>query len=278
MHAMLRRFKALIGESKQTMDTVLLTKIISALLYPLGLFFLLLITAILCRSIGRRRSAGVLAGTAWLLLLLASNSIVATMMVKKLEQPFPQQAFDTIAQHDAILVLGGGLRLPQRPARHTQLSGGSDRYWHAANLYKAGKAKTVLLAGGNVFAQANFKGEAFYAAELLQQWGVPSRAIITETKSRNTSENVKNTLAWLHAEGIDSVLLVTSGYHMARALELFRDEPVKVTAAAADILIRDIQRPRLLEWLPSASALSLTTLAMHEYYGQAFIRLKRIFN
>lgn len=257
------------------MDSVLITKLISAAIYPLGLFIVLICIAALFRWLKRRFVAGLCFLLAWSILLAASNPKLASFLVQSLEQQHPQQSLEEIAKHDAILVLGGGLGLPLEPSKFVQLTSGSDRYWHAARLIKAEKAPVVLLSGGNVFEQPGFEGESFYAAELMQQWGIAPDVIKIETASRNTTQNIANISNWLQTNQVKSVLLVTSAYHMPRAIEEMRALNLKVTPASADVIVRDYKRPVWLEWIPSAHALGLTTLALHEYYGLAFSKLKK---
>ena len=258
------------------MDEVLLTKVIAVLAYPLGLFMILLLLRWLAQGLAWRRIAVLLGLLASSVLLLASLPLVANRLAGSLEQQFPQLPIDQIARHDAIVVLGGGLRPPQRPAQHIQIGAGSDRYWYAARLYKAGKAPRIIVAGGNVFQQPDVRGEAHYAATLLQDWGIPADSIAIEPASRTTEQNMRNTVSYLQSRGMASVLLVTSAIHMPRAYHLFRSGPVSVTPASADVLVRDSYVPTILNWLPSARALQLTTAAMHEYYGLWFTNLKQL--
>lgn len=258
------------------MDSVLLVKLISALVYPLGLFFVLLVLGWLLLGVGLRRSGRLAQILAWLIIILASNPLIAEKLVGQLERSYPQTALDGIQEYDVIIVLGGGLRIPLPPAAHTQIGSGSDRYWYAARLFKAQKASTILLVGGNVYPQPSYQGEAHYAAELLQEWGIPGAALKIETASRTTRENASNVRAWLQQQNIQRALLVTSAYHMPRAMQAFADVPIQLTAAPADILIRETQRPTWRNWIPSAAALSLTTLALHEYYGMAFMRFQTL--
>ena len=256
------------------MDSVLLTKVISALAYPLGLVFCLWVLRAILRGLGVRRAATICGLMAGVILLLGSNPKAARWLTFQLEKQYPQQHLYDIAPHDAIIVLGGGLRLPQLPAMHTQLASGSDRYWYAARLYRAGKAPTIILAGGNVFAQPDLQSEAFYASELLQEWGVPKSAILIEANSRTTEQNRRNTALFVVRHGVKSALLVTSAIHMPRAHKTFSQLPIPITPASADVLIRHSQSPEILNWIPSAGALSLTTVALHEYYGAWFSELK----
>ena len=258
------------------MDQILLTKLISALVYPIGLVIILGLVGWLFSAFGWRKLAGTLKFGSVLILLLSSNPMVARSLVASLEQQYPQQAFEEIEKHQAILVLGGGLRIPLPPAQQVQIGSGSDRYWHAVQLFRAGLAEKIIVSGGNVFNQVGFQGEAYYAADLLQQWGVPGSAIVIETSSRNTSQNFNNTANYLRQREIDSVLLVTSAVHMPRAYQLFSNLPGKVTPAAADVLIRRYYKPAIFDWLPSANALSLTSVAAHEYYGMWAAELKAL--
>ena len=256
------------------MDSILVSKIILALCYPLGLAFVLVVMRWVFRSFGWRSFGGLLGFLAVLIVVLGSNPLAARWLAASLENQYPQQAMQDIAKHDAILVLGGGLRLPQQPAKFVQIGGGSDRLLYALRLYRAGKASEIVLSGGNVFPQAGLQGESFYAAKLLQTWGVPKDVIVIETGSRNTSENRSLTEDFFRKSDISTVLLVTSALHMPRAYKVFRTLPVSITPASADVLIRQSTNPEVFNWIPSAGALQLTTVALHEYYGMWFSELK----
>jgi len=250
---------------------------VSALAYPAGLVLLLLCLRFALTGAGAIRLAKISSLLMMSILLLASNPKIARYLAFQLESQYPQQMLEDIARHDAIIVLGGGLRLPLPPAQHTQLAAGADRLWYAARLFQAGKAATIVISGGNVYAQPGYSGEATYAAELLQEWGVPGAAILVEASSRTTRENKANTALFLLDNDIKSALLVTSALHMPRAHRLFSQMPIPITPASADVLIRNQRSPEVLQWIPSAAAFYLSTVALHEYYGiwfsefQAFI-------
>jgi uncharacterized SAM-binding protein YcdF (DUF218 family) len=256
------------------MDSVVVIKVISALLYPIGLASLCVCLAWLYRIRGRVLVAKYLFATALLILLLSSNLMLASKLVFSLERQYPQLELASISKHDAIIVLGGGLRIPTEPAKHVQLARGSDRYWYAARLFRAGKAEKIIISGGNVYQQPGLQAEAYYASKLLQQWGVPEDAIEVDLGSRTTAQNQNNTAKLISETRIKSAVLVTSAIHMPRAYALFSKLPIKITAASADVLIRQQNYPTILEYIPSASALKLTTVAMHEYYGIWFDALK----
>ena len=252
------------------MDTVFLIKLVANLLYPLGLSCCLLAFGLLARWRQRGRIAGVSMVLSVLILVLASNPIVARWLAGQLEGQYPQQPLHQIERHDVILVLGGGIRIPTAPALQTQLGVGSDRLWYAAQLFRAGKAPRILMLGGNVYPQPGLQPEAVYARDLLVQWGIPAEAIMLETHSRTTEQNRDELRPFIQQYELKSALLVTSALHMPRAKTIFSDLPLRITPASADVLVRDVAYPTLFEWLPSASALLLSTKALHEYYGRWF--------
>lgn len=256
------------------MDSVVFIKVVSAALYPLGLVTVFGVVALYSGARGRQGRAKVCACISILVLLISSNPMFARFLVGELESRYPQKAIDEIAAHQAIIVLGGGLRVPSEPGQSLQLGSGADRYWHAAQLYFAQKAPLIIIAGGNVYHRPDVQGEAFYVAELLGKWGVPASAIIAETDSRTTAENAVNVQKILDRQGIDRALLVTSAIHMPRAYSLFEALPSSITPAVADVQIQPRVAPPVFSYLPSASALKMTTLAMHEYYGQWFNQIK----
>jgi uncharacterized SAM-binding protein YcdF (DUF218 family) len=51
-------------------------------------------------------------------------------------------------------------------------------------------------------------------AALLEDWGVPERAIVLESESRNTYINAFYTKQIIDDRGIGKILLVTSALHM----------------------------------------------------------------
>ena len=89
-----------------------------------------------------------------------------------------------------------------------------DRVKEAIDLYKAGRAARVIFSSGYQFA---FR-EAEVMKDLAIANGLPESAIHLETQASNTFENVSFVDAILKREQWQSVLLVSSPYHMRRAL------------------------------------------------------------
>ena len=112
------------------------------------------------------------------------------------------------------------------------ISGGDTkaRTAHAANLFKAGLAPILITSGAS--AQANVVSNAEEMRQIaIDEFKVPAGAILVDTQARNTHQNakyVKQLIAKYNQEHqqkqIDSIILVTSGYHQNRAYREFRTQ------------------------------------------------------
>ena len=109
---------------------------------------------------------------------------------------------------------------------------------------------------------------------ILNQLGVPSDAIVIEGDSRNTYENAAHVAPILRQRGWTSALLITSGVHMPRALATFAKAGLEASAAATDIQGRRPFYLGVLDLLPDAGALAMSTSAIKEYIGLAVYRAR----
>jgi uncharacterized SAM-binding protein YcdF (DUF218 family) len=110
---------------------------------------------------------------------------------------------------DAIVVFAGGV------GESGQAGGGyQERVKEAVDLYRAGYARTLVFSSGFRFV--------FREAEVMKDMavanGIPAGAIILEQNANNTHQNVLFTRAILAEHGWRSILLVSSPYHMRRAM------------------------------------------------------------
>jgi len=119
--------------------------------------------------------------------------------------------------------------------------------------------------------------------ELLDLLGVPASAIWEQPRSQNTQEDAEYSAAMLKERGVQRVLLVTSAMHMPRSVALFRHLGIEVTPAPADFTVTEIgwknlfslePQAFLVNLLPNASSLSLTTNVLKEYLGLFIYRLR----
>lgn len=118
---------------------------------------------------------------------------------------------------DCGIVLGAKLRPDGSMTTTLQ-----NRVQAAAQAYGNGLIGHILVCGGR---GEDYGGvtEAQAMASALMARGIPAARILTEDSSRDTRENLRNAKAILESHGFATVLLITSDYHIARALRIARD-------------------------------------------------------
>ncbi len=92
---------------------------------------------------------------------------------------------------------------------------------HALVLYKAKLAPLIIVTGGR--QEGDRTTEASAGAEYLMKKGVPDKRIRREVKGTNSYESLAAAKRFLSSEGVSEVLIVTDGYHAARAAETARE-------------------------------------------------------
>ena len=248
---------------------VLLSKFLPLLVYPLGLSLLLLLIALLFGA--KKKNLKWLITLALLILWTASTSPVANALARSLEWQYNYPA--DVPTTDAIVVLGGGTEPSIPPRRAVEINSAGDRVIAAARLYREGKAPVLILSGGNIdWLSTDTSTPASQMAELLSFLDIPSSAMILESTSQNTYENVLNTKKIMDNNGYDTVLLVTSAMHMPRSVSLFEKQGITVIPVPVDYSVVEEMNPpstldTILGLLPNAGNLSTTTNALKEYLG-----------
>jgi uncharacterized SAM-binding protein YcdF (DUF218 family) len=258
---------------------VFLSKLLPRLVYPVGLTSILIILALVLHK--RRRWQRALLVSAFVLLWLGGNRWVAFSLARSLEWRYLPQG--EIPNAEAIVVLGGGTEAPLAPRPGVEINGAGDRVLYAAALYHQGKAPYLLLTGGRLSWNVTGSTPASEMAALLKTLNVPEEALWLEPDSQNTYENAVNSRAILERQGIHQIILVTSALHMPRSLMLFESQGLDVIPAPSDFTVTEagwqslteINPPKiLLNLLPSASNLELTTQSLKEYIGMLIYKLR----
>ena len=99
---------------------------------------------------------------------------------------------------------------------------------HAADLFYRGLAPRVVLSGGFGVRKASpwAKSEAEMFAEVMRQRGVPESALLLESRSTNTGENVRFTRELLAARSltVQSVIAVQKPYMERRTFATIRKQ------------------------------------------------------
>jgi len=251
------------------------SKVLSLFIEPASLIFILLVVALLLRKLFPR-VARVAQISAVLVLYILSCPAFSHWLVGTLEEKNPDRGVLLTASAQAIVVLGGALRLPDHVHPLIGITNSSDRVLLASRLYRAGKAPLVVVSGGDnpLVAQRGSLHEADAMRDLLVEWGVPATAILVEGGSTNTHENALFTCAILAPKKVNHILLVTSAMHMPRAQASFQKVGFNTDIAPADFNTGWGSGLVLFKWVPTTGALAISNEAIHEWAGLVVYKLR----
>jgi len=126
---------------------------------------------------------------------------------------------------DGIIMLGGAVNTEiTESRRQPTVNDHAERFIAFADLARRyPTAKLVFSGGGPELENGNFR-EADAARLVLQWMGMDTSRVMFERESRNTYENVVDSKALAHPMAGETWLLITSAFHMPRAVGLFRTQ------------------------------------------------------
>jgi uncharacterized SAM-binding protein YcdF (DUF218 family) len=204
----------------------------SNLIVTLGLVGLLLMVTRFRQS-GRRLTVA-----AFILFAVASLSPFGNVLMVPLEERFPPWNAALQARQgppDGIIVLGGAIDPETVITRGTpDINEAAERVAVIPELARRYPQARIIYSGGNAHLGAKGGSEAEYAAALLESFGVPKDRLTLEDQSRNTAENAAYCIRLAAPKPGERWLLVTSAYHMPRAMGAFRKAGFEIEAYPVD--------------------------------------------
>jgi uncharacterized SAM-binding protein YcdF (DUF218 family) len=207
-----------------------------------------------------------------LLLAICSFSPLGNVLISALEQRFPPWDASRGAP-DGIVVLGGAISLDVSAARNAvALNEAAERITVAAELARRYPKARIVFSGGNNFLLASDAVEAAIAVSEFEALGIAHERITAEEQSRNTIENAVFSRLLANPQPGERWILITSAYHMPRAMAAFRAAGFSVEAYPVDWRTRgpiDALTP-----FPSVGdGLRRTDTAVREWVGLLAYRL-----
>jgi len=250
------------------------TKIVGFFLQPSSLALLAVAFGL---WISRRPSSRWGARLAWggcFALAIMGVSPIGNALILPLEQRFP--GFDAARPNGdiaGVVILGGaedGRISAER--RGLALNEAAERITEGARLARLLPAAKIVFTGG--VARMLFDGPAGGepVARFLADMGVAPERILVEDRSRDTVENAAFTRDLVNPKPGERWLLVTSAYHMPRAVGVFRAVGFDVLAYPVDFRTAgwgDLARP----FASLADGLKRTDVAAKEWAGLVAYRL-----
>ncbi len=243
-----------------------LSKALWLFVHPLNLAIFALFGALGLASFGRRKAAFLLTLGAALLLGSAAWTTLGDLLLEPLESRFARP--DPPPAHvDGIILLGGALEGNVNHVRGGyEMNGGGDRFVEVTALARRYPDAPIVVSGGLDTVLRDTEGDADTAPRLFAALGIPRERLRLENRSRNTAENALFAKELIKPTPDQTWILVTSAYHMPRAVGLFRKAGFPVVPWPADYRTAgnegfDILRDN------ETDALGKTVGALHEWIG-----------
>jgi len=229
--------------------TFILKKLITAFIMPLSIGLLLGLIGLIYLYQHKLKKAKVFLTISLIWIVTISYEPFSAIMIQPLETKYEKLE---IIPDDVkyILLLGGDME---------------NRGWEALRLYHKIKDVKIITSG---YAGNQEIAEAIRTANILQELGIPKDKIIIHDKPKDTKEEaiiIKQILKDA------KFILVTSGYHMPRAMKIFQKEGLNPIPAPTDFRIK--HNSKFIS-TPYGMNLNNTERAWHEYIGTLWARIR----
>ena len=246
----------------------LFTNIVSALLLPpLNLLLLMILGMTLLKRYPVRGKVILWSGI--VALWAASTPWLGLHLLQSLEHTPPLNSTPPRAQ--AIVVLGAGryFHAPEYAGKDTLLYFTLERLRYANHLARRTNAP-VLTSGGDPEQTGSSNEGMLMKASLEKDFQLPVKWV--EGRSNNTADEAIECWDILQQDHVQKIYLVTHAWHMPRAVAAFSKAGFDVVPAPMGYTT---PRPfTLLDLLPTAGGLSKTYIALHEWIGLLWYKLK----
>ena len=220
------------------MDTFSVLKILLVLSFPPSSLAVAVALVLVLALFGWRRSAQVVVAPGIAHTLILSFQPVGDALIRSLEDQAREAERQAPACCNvAIVVLGGGISLAHPPEQPLP----------------------------DLTGPPTTEAEAMWV--FLLDLGMPAEAIVDEPEAPNTVENIRNVHAMV---GDGRVALVTSAYHMPRALQIAAQAKLNVGAFPTDYQATPSVRLPWDNWLPSVDGLGSSIMAIKELIALNF--------
>lgn len=250
-----------------------LSKLLSAITQPL--FWLALWWALaLCLPHRCARAARVMLWAGLVALGLLGVQALPDALLRPLENRHAVPPPDALGRHVGVVVLGGALEHPDSFVTHGQvpLGDAAERMTVPVGWMRQHPHGALVFSGGEGRLLATGVTESELARAFYQQQGLDMARVRLEDGSRNTRENARQVARMLGAGCQAPWLLVTSAWHMPRAVAEFEAVGCSVTPYPVDF-----RTGRATPWTEYSLARSLWRwqIALHEWLGLAVYALTR---
>jgi uncharacterized SAM-binding protein YcdF (DUF218 family) len=241
---------------------------IGGLATPLMIALVICVAAGVCRAIGRQKIASGLLLASLAVVYLCATSLVSNALLARLENRYaPLREDIPLPAVEFVVVLGSGYTPHDAvPVTAALSEDGLVRISEGIRLVRRLKNAHLVVSGG---APPGQMPSALGYALLAHDLGVDESSLIVLDRALDTAAEAKSVFSLL---GTTPFLMVTSAYHMPRAMLLMEQKGAHPIPAPTGQRVNEESGP--ISWrglLPTADGLRNVDRVLHEYLGFAAI-------
>ena len=159
-----------------------------------------------------------------------------------------------------------------------------DRLLCGVRLWQQGAAPVLITSGARVSFKPNdpIVPEAVLSLQLAEELGVPASAVLLNDQARTTAEEAQRINQLAADQSWKQLILVTSAFHMPRALASFRRQSdLQIIPVACDYQLDPQSKDQVFSWqallinvMPNSDSLKQTTQVLKEHLGLLVYKLR----
>jgi uncharacterized SAM-binding protein YcdF (DUF218 family) len=242
----------------------LVKQLVGEIAKPLVIAALIAAVAVIFRLSRRRRPAAWLSVSAALIVYLGAIAPVGDLLLGPLERRYPPLQDGSLPAVSYIVVLGSSYAPRDGiPVTAALDEDGLTRITEGVRLARHLGAARLVLSGG---APQGKTPSAIGYAKLAHDLGIDDASLVVLSGSLDTAAEAYSIAALI---GATPFILVTSAYHMPRAMRLMERAGTRPIPAPTGQLVNESAYRGWGKLLPTAGGLRNTDHALHEYLGLA---------
>ena len=207
-----------------------------------------------------------------ILFYIVSTPVFSNIIMKIVEGEYIYQKIEELDEADAIVILGGMLKIYEFENSYNVEWNDPDRFFKGIKLYDSLKSDKIIFTGGKYPFNLTQVSEGSVLKNYAVKYGVLEEDIIVTKEVLNTYDE---SLAVSEVLGENkTVILVTSAFHMNRAKLLFEKQGIKIIPYKVDFKCSINSKLYFIDFIPSSDALKTTEIALREVLGRIYYSFK----
>ena len=242
-----------------------LSKILWLIVNPFNIFILITLFTMFLYFINSRRLSLIIYLINFIFIALISFLPIGSYLTYIIEKEFHTNT-KIPERVDGILILGGATNpLLFKEFDQISLNGSAERLVESVMIIRKFEKAKVIFSGGSGIVNRSDLGHSQVAKLFYKKMGVDINKIFFEDKSRNTHENIIYSKKIAKPKKNENWLLITSAFHMKRALLIAEKNNWKFIPYAVDF--KNIKEFKLTPNLNLLSNLNSFQSGLHEWLG-----------